>query len=437
MVLTSGHCLTNRPKPIGHVDVRHGCSDWQSPTRWYRFGLPVPVSLGRDSENWVFQTQARSYSLPGCMDIILVRLDTAVPAHVATPAAVITRPAQMPRGHAPLQIAGWGSSGLEDLWTRSAQTSNAPWGVIGHADGVNGMAQDGGFLYAATDRNALWRRVADMNNTAWQYIGQAPNVVAMAASGGRLFAATSDNRLIVREANTRNLPWRYIDGASRIVGMTALNGQLYAATAYNALWIRPATEGVAGWSQIGHANGIVGLASANGRIFGATSGGNLWSRDPALSDVPWVREGQAQNIRAMAATRTQLFAAQRAPVDGSPRNNRRYRQTTRAYFAAQPCSSGTTLERRAEFCVDPRGNARIRNGDLGGPVYFRSRNGTGMLYLIGVARQDTRIPRGSAGVPGNYVPTAFVNTPDGLVGTGDIGPWLERMAGVGRGEIAP
>ena len=299
------------------------------------------------------------------------------------------------------------------------------------------MAQDGGYLYAATDRNALWRRVADMNNTAWQYIGQAPNVVAMAASGGRLFAATSDNRLIVREANTRNLPWRYIDGASRIVGMTALNGQLYAATAYNALWIRPATEGVAGWSQIGHANGIVGLASANGRIFGATSGGNLWSRDPALSDVPWVREGQAQNIRAMAATRTQLFAAQRAPVDGSPRNNRRYRQTTRAYFAAQPCSSGTTLERRAEFCVDPRGNARIRNGDLGGPVYFLSRNGTGMLYLIGVARQDTRIPRGSAGVPGNYVPTAFVNTPDGLVGTGDIGPWLERMAGVGRGEIAP
>jgi len=304
--------------------------------------------------------------------------------------------------------------------------------MIGHAHRVNGMTQNGGFLYAATETNSLWRRVADMTNTAWQYIGQAPNVVAMAASGGRLFAATSDNRLIVREASNRNLPWRYIDGASRITGMTALNGQLYAATADNALWARPATEGVAGWSQIGHANGIVGLASANGKIYGATRGGNLWSRDPALSDIPWVRAGRAQNIRAMAATRTQLFAAQRAPNLGSPQNNRRYRQAALASFAAQPCGGGSPLEQRAEFCVDPLGNARVRNGDSGGPVYALQNNGT--RVLIGVARQDWGRSRGSAGVPSNFVPTAFVNTPDGLVGTGDIGPWLELMANVGRGR---
>ncbi len=222
LVLTAGHCLENRPKPAGHVDFPHACSNWQNPTRWYQLGAPVPVSVGRDSRNWDFQTQASSYTLPGCLDIMMVRLDTPVPAQFATPATVVTRQAILPGAGARLQVVGWESSGLEDLWVRDAQTTSAPWNVIGHAHQVNGMARSGAYLYAATEDNTLWRRRANMNNTPWQYVGQAPRIVAMAASSGKLYAATTKNRLIVRVADALNRVWRDVDGATNVVGMTAL-----------------------------------------------------------------------------------------------------------------------------------------------------------------------------------------------------------------------
>ncbi len=145
-----------------------------------------------------------------------------------------------------------------------------------------------------------------------------------------------------------------------------------------------------------------------------------------------MRVGAANDIRAMAATPDQIFAAQRAPDAGSPLNANRYRQTAAASFAARSCSTGTPLERRAELCVDPAGVTRVRNGDSGGPVFELRNDGT--RWLIGVARQDTVFLSSSQGIVANYVPTAFINSPDGLVGSGDVGPWPERMAGVGPGR---
>ena len=423
LVLSSGHCFERRPRPAGHSDFPHtpACRDWQRPDRWYTLGAPVPVRVGGDSQNWRFQTQANSYSLPGCIDIILLRLDAAVPAAVARPARVATDPQRSGDDQQPLQVVGWGSSGLEDLWARDAVPRDRPWSVIGHAHKIEGMAQDGGHLYAATEAGSLWQRLADEANRPWRYVGRAANVVAMAASGGNLYAATTTNRLIRRPASGTNQPWTDIDGAYRIVGMTALAGRLYAATESNRLYSRQASSGSDAWSNIGHANGIVGLAAAGGRLYGATRGNRLWVREPGDGDLPWRRAGSANDVRAMAATQNRLYVAQRDVSAGAPQNSRRYRQQAAATVDASSCGSGSALSQRAQFCVDPAGNARIRSGDSGGPVYA-TRSAAGPKWLIGVARQD-------AGTRGVYVRTAFVNTDDGRLGTGDIGPWLQRMAG--------
>ena len=421
VVLSSGHCFVNRPRSAADPGFAHACGDWQRPDRWYRLGAAVAVAVGADSAAPLFRTSARSYSLPGCVDIILLRLDRAVPASAAVPAAVLTDPALRPGAGARLRVAGWGSSGLEDLWVRDADTTDRPWGLIGHAHRVEGMTESGGFLYAATEAGGLWRRAADLANRPWRRIGAAPGVVSLAAADGLLFAATSGGRLLVREAGAGDVPWRDTGGASNVTGMAAVDGRLFAATSRNALWSRPAIEGPVSWSHVGHANGIVGLAASDGRLYGATSGDVLWVREPRLIDTPWRRVGGALDVRALAADATRLYAAQREPESGAPLNARRFRQSASAAFAAFACGDGTALERRVQRCVDPAGSARVRGGDSGGPLYWRRDDGTSVV--VGVARQD-------AGDVANYVGTAFVNSDDGRLGSGDVGPWLERMISV-------
>jgi len=422
------------PSGVSQSDIH--CGHWQSPTRWYNTAQAVPIWFGQDSQNWTYQTQARSASVLACADLILLRLDSPVPASVATPASVITTPSQMPRSlQARFEVAGWGSSGLEDLLTRNIDARLAPpagWDVIGHAHHVNGMTQSGEFLYAATEQNGLWRRRASGDNAAWQPIGSAPSVVAMAASGGRLFAATSGNRLIVREASSRNRPWTYIGGAYRIVGMTALNGQIYAATALNALWTRAATEGVSGWTAIGHANNITGLAAAGGKIYGTTSNGYLWSREPVLSDVPWVQVARpGGRVRALAASRSQLYAASRAfeTRTSGTKNSRRFRQAIGASYANGGCGirSPETIP-GAALCLDLDRAARVRRGDNGSPVYINRADGR--RFLVGVvAHNFIEDPENV-----RFLSTAHASSRDGRLSSGQIGPWLERMAGVGRGR---
>ncbi len=95
LVLTARHCFRNSPpNPAPHPPRGNGFNDWELPDRFYpldhHYSNGVNILVGNDSDNPTVQIQARSYSLPGNVDIALLKLDSAVPANVATPAAVVT-----------------------------------------------------------------------------------------------------------------------------------------------------------------------------------------------------------------------------------------------------------------------------------------------------------------------------------------------------------
>ncbi|MDX2424776.1 MAG: hypothetical protein QNK15_00825, partial [Cycloclasticus sp.] len=82
-----------------------------------------------------------------------------------------------------------------------------------------------------------------------------------------------------------------------------------------------------------------------------------------------------------------------------------------------PCGSGSTTERRAQFCF---ASDRVRTlpGDSGGPIYWLRPGRT--RVLVGVARQTD--DNG-----GNYVATFFnrtMNGPDSF----NVGLWIEQVA---------
>ncbi len=96
LVLTARHCFKHSaPNPLPHQPRGNGFTDWQYPDRFYSlnhlYSNGVNVLVGNDSNNPDRQIQARSYSLPGNVDIALLKLDNAVPSSVATPTQVITR----------------------------------------------------------------------------------------------------------------------------------------------------------------------------------------------------------------------------------------------------------------------------------------------------------------------------------------------------------
>ncbi|QCW99939.1 S1 family peptidase [Aggregatimonas sangjinii] len=423
IVLTSGHCFDEDLRQVqgSRTAYPHGCNDWENPTQWYPFngGVTIPVRIGNDSENWEATYQANAYSLPGCVDIIMLRLANPVPRSVAIPATVATQLTVSSLQDQQLQMVGWGSSGLEDLWKKSTVNTNvnAGWDLIGHANLVTGMAESEGNLFAATEGNTLWMRPASGANVRWQKIGHANNVIAMAALDGKLFAATSDDKLWVRDAVPINVNWQSIGHANGITAMTAIDNELYATTNSNRLVVREPVLEDAPWANIGHANDIIALASSNGRIYGAQATNTMWSRPTGRRDLDWRYEGEANDIRAMAATDTEIFATNR-PGDGFPQNSRRLRQTGLATFGGFLCGTGSAASRRAQFCANGIGGARILPGDSGGPIYWL-RPGLPRV-LIGVTRQTNS-------VGGTFVATFFNRTATG-VDTMNIGRWISRMA---------
>ncbi len=415
IVLTSGHCIGNREKPENVVAQDDGCGNWQRFDRFYDFkpATNIPIRFGHDSENISYTAQADKYSIIGCVDIIMLKLTSPVPRSVAIPAVVATRPLQSTiLEDSDLQIVGWGTSGLEDLWKRVADANGRTWSLIGHANLVTGMAQTGGNLFAATEGNTLWMRPANGRNQKWRKIGHANNVVAMTAHNNNLFAATRDNKLWVRNAIANEVNWRYIGHANNARAMASLNGKLFASTTDNKLWARDPVLSDVSWTHIGHANGIIAMAASNGRLFGATSTNNLWSRSPDLSDVDWQLVGSADRLRAMAGTDTDLFASNR-PAEGSfPSNTTRFRQIGTSRFSSYPCDDEKHL------CAQSSGGALVRPGDSGGAL-FLLRPGQPRV-LIGVTRQ-TR----SEG--GKFVATFYSRTNNGIQNQ-NTGIWIEQMA---------
>lgn len=94
LVLTARHCIRHDiPNPAPHPP-RAGFQDWELPERFYDFRHVLPnganVLFGQDSNNPVLAAKAFEYSLPGDIDIAMLRLTQPVPKSVARPVDVVT-----------------------------------------------------------------------------------------------------------------------------------------------------------------------------------------------------------------------------------------------------------------------------------------------------------------------------------------------------------
>lgn len=95
LVLTARHCFRHTaPNPAPHNARGNGYQDWEFPDRFYSlnhlYSDGLNILIGNDSDNPSTKIQARSYSLPGNVDIALLKLDSAVPSSVAQPVPVVT-----------------------------------------------------------------------------------------------------------------------------------------------------------------------------------------------------------------------------------------------------------------------------------------------------------------------------------------------------------
>lgn len=113
IIATAGHCygldLRVNPEPVALPGLDDD-NNWETPGEWYRpFWLvqklgtgsgarfsrsrsrdPV-VTIGNDKRNPLFQTATVGYSPAGFADLMLMLLETPVPATVATPVRVLTQ----------------------------------------------------------------------------------------------------------------------------------------------------------------------------------------------------------------------------------------------------------------------------------------------------------------------------------------------------------
>ncbi len=94
LVLTARHCVRhNIPDPAPHAP-REGYIDWELPDRFYNVSHTLPAGInvlfGQDSNNPMLKVVTYEYSLPGDVDIMMLRLPQDVPSNVASPVDVIT-----------------------------------------------------------------------------------------------------------------------------------------------------------------------------------------------------------------------------------------------------------------------------------------------------------------------------------------------------------
>lgn len=114
LVLSAGHCSGLRQDPP-HPDLINACADWEDYRRWYTLLEPRVIRVGQDAARALFITEAREYSLPGCADMILLRLDEPVPASIASPMKVMSYVGNAAGGNDAdyfrndwLKMSGWG-----------------------------------------------------------------------------------------------------------------------------------------------------------------------------------------------------------------------------------------------------------------------------------------------------------------------------------------
>lgn len=202
VVLTSMHLIAGRQRGTPHDDALAACPDWQVPGRWYAFtpGTTVAVGIGQSFEGMqVFR--AVEYSMPGCTDMVALRLDRAVPTSLA-------RPMQVYASAGAAEAAG-------DLDRLAGQTV----GLVGWGGG-------------ASTRQAATATIAplgDGNATS------TPDRIRARGQGGATTELGDSGAPLV---------WRHPSGVRYVVGVNQQSSNIYVPTFRNATDGKPS---IAAW----------------------------------------------------------------------------------------------------------------------------------------------------------------------------------------------
>ncbi|MEE9416098.1 MAG: trypsin-like serine protease [Acidimicrobiales bacterium] len=152
LVLAARHCFRHEPPtPAPHDPRGGGFEDWQFPDRFYSLDHIYPngvdVHVGLDRTNPLVTTTAREYSLPGNVDVALLKLATAIPAGVARPVEVITDLDSYP-GSGPIDIEtlsfsvfGFGKTGVNEGFATQLQEGRSGSGEYPCPRQRNGWTQ--------------------------------------------------------------------------------------------------------------------------------------------------------------------------------------------------------------------------------------------------------------------------------------------------------
>lgn len=140
IVLTAAHNVTGDRRGTPDGDALPQCADWQVPGRWYplvRTTSDIDVSFGAARADR-YTVQATHYTLPGCADMMMLRLAEPIPPRVASPVKVFVaagaKSGAKDSDHfagETLTMSGWGFTGRGTL-PSVRQTAEA--GYDGHDD---------------------------------------------------------------------------------------------------------------------------------------------------------------------------------------------------------------------------------------------------------------------------------------------------------------
>lgn len=128
IVVSAGHCgdvLRRPPVTDPAVAYPNGCADREVSGRWYPLPGRPEIRVGNDlsdlSSERVFRTKAFEYAIPGCADVMLLRLEDSVPDTLATPVKILTEVGD-----------GVGATAGDALF-RGARFTAAGWGLVNGA----------------------------------------------------------------------------------------------------------------------------------------------------------------------------------------------------------------------------------------------------------------------------------------------------------------
>jgi hypothetical protein len=169
MVVSAGHCFTHGTRL--REDAGLVCSDKEVPGRWYPVEESIEIRVGNDRTTPDFTARGTEYSVPGCADIFMIRLDSPVPSSVAEPAKVL--------------ISAGGRDGAGDApFLEGAELTMVGWGLTESSTAPR-LRQIGSGSFLRNDGEKIYVR------------GSGSTITGSGDSGGPLFWEPSPGRRFV------------------------------------------------------------------------------------------------------------------------------------------------------------------------------------------------------------------------------------------------